>query len=92
MNTAEILAEAKKRLVEVEAEANRLRAMIAAAEGRSLQAPTWITVPATVPAYPWSVDGIGPGAPYLAPPRFFTDSSLVIGGAQRLSPDIRYAS
>lgn len=55
MNTPDIIEAARARLAEIEAEATKLRAMIAAAEGRApvpQLVPLPVPVPTPLPAWP----------------------------------------
>jgi hypothetical protein len=112
MKTDDIIKAAKERLAEIEAEAVKLRSMIAAAEGK----PTVLPVPNPLPFIPvnphpfpyqphtpnipWPLDRVTCGVLTIETDPNVTctngvrvdRTNLIVGGPQRMDPNVRFAS
>lgn len=92
MNADQIVKEAEQRLAEIEAEASKLRALIAAAKGYVPaplpQTPGFYPVVVPYPVYtpptPWPHDGI------TCTQISAIDGAIVYGGMQHLPSDLRF--
>lgn len=99
MKTEDIVEAAEERLAEIESEAVKLRAIIAAAKGSSIApfVPVPMPIHPTSPFWPWS-----PNAPWhLEGPTcgllttWVIDpqgTQIVVGGPRRMDPNVRFAN
>lgn len=97
MKTEDIVKAAEERLAEIEAEAAKLRSIIAAAKGPSI-AP-FVPVPMPIypshpirpwmPNVPWTYDGVTCVTTWTVDPQ---GTQIVIGGQQCMDPNVSFAN
>jgi hypothetical protein len=87
MNGDDFLKKAKERLAEIESEAIALRAFISAMEGTRIEPVRLTPFHPALPAAPWT-----PDVPWPLDRVTCASSQTIIGGPQRIDPNVRFAS